>query len=149
MTNLKIDIDPREDKDKNVYYLGKLHVPMSINAAKGVAFLIFTSEDGSEQLQIANVDSDQNFYSKFKLFNDKIKIKLDKREDKNGQKFYVAKLKFNGTIDLSEASFVIFLSKSGNEELQVVGKIKKTVTKPTIITKRKTTKLTTELLPPL
>jgi hypothetical protein len=147
MVNLKIDIDPREDKDKNIYYLGKLHVPMTIDASKGVAFLIFTSEDGSEQLQIAHVDIEQNFYSKFKAFNDKIKVKLEKREDKNNATFYIAKLKFNGTIDLSESSFVIFLSKAGSEELQIVGKIKKTFNKPDVIKKKRriVKSITTEL----
>lgn len=137
MVNLKVDIDPREDKDKNIYYLGKLHVPMKIDASKGVAFLVFISEDGAEQLQIAHVDVEQNFFAKCKIFDDKIKVKLEKREDKNNQIFYLAKLKFNGSIDLSESSFVVFVSKPGSEELQIVGKIKKNNNKPTIIKKRK------------
>jgi hypothetical protein len=137
MVNLKIDIDPREDKDKNIFYLGKLHVPLKIDASKGVAFLVFVSEDGSEQIQVAHVDIDQNFYSKFKTYPDKIKIKLDKRQDKNGQVFYVSKLKFNGTIDLSESSFIAFLSKPGAEELQIVGKIKQTNQSKIVIEKRK------------
>lgn len=54
--NLTIDLKKRTDIDGNKFYVGKLEFPGSINCKDGVVFLIFVSDDGSEQLQIANMD---------------------------------------------------------------------------------------------
>lgn len=123
MSNFKIELDPREDKDHQIYYLSKKSGPLSINCKKGVAFLLFTSEDGNEELQIANLDNDSGHYSTFYRKDDRLKIRLDKRQDSYGKHFYVAKIKSNFTIDCSDVSFLAFLSKEGKEELQIVGRI--------------------------
>lgn len=123
MSNFKIELDPRQDKEQQIYYLSKKSGPLSINCKKGVAFLIFTSEDGNEELQIANLDNDNGHYSTFYRKDDRIKVRLDKRQDSYGNSFYVAKLKSNFAIDCSDVSFLAFLSKEGKEELQIVGKI--------------------------
>jgi hypothetical protein len=123
MSHFKIELDPREDKDRQIYYLSKKSGPLILNLKKGVAFLIFTSEDGNEELQIANLDNDTGHYSTFYRKDDRLKIRLDKREDSYGKLFYVAKLKANFNIDCSDISFLAFLSKEGKEELQIVGKI--------------------------
>lgn len=123
MSNFKIELDPREDKEQQIYYLSKKSGPLSINCKKGVAFLIFTSEDGNEELQIANLDNDTGHYSTFYRKDDRLKVRLDKRQDSYGNCFYVAKLKSNFMIDCSDVSFLAFLSKEGKEELQIVGRI--------------------------
>lgn len=123
MSNFKIELDPREDKDQQIYYLSKKSGPLTLNLKRGAAFLIFTSEDGNEELQIANLDNDTGHYSTFYRKDDRIKVRLDKRQDSYGKKFYVAKLKANFNIDCSDVSFLAFLSKEGKEELQIVGKI--------------------------
>lgn len=123
MSHFKIELDPREDKDRQIYYLSKKSGPLILNLKKGVAFLLFTSEDGNEELQIANLDNDTGHYSTFYRKDDRLKIRLDRREDSYGQVFYVAKLKANFNIDCSDISFLAFLSKEGKEELQIVGKV--------------------------
>jgi hypothetical protein len=122
MLNFKIELDPREDKEQQIYYLAKKSAPILLDCRKGVAFLLFVSEDGNEELQIANLDNDTGHYTSFSRKDDRIKIKLDKREDSYNKTFYVAKLRANFTIDCSDVSFLAFLSKEGREELQIVGK---------------------------
>lgn len=52
-SNLKIDLYPRKDVDGNTFYVGKLKVKANLNLEDGVTFLIFVSDKGNEQLQIA------------------------------------------------------------------------------------------------
>ena len=54
--NLKIDLHPREDKDGRIYYVGKIKAPALLTLKDGATFLIFISDHGSEQLQIACMD---------------------------------------------------------------------------------------------
>ncbi len=61
-TNLIIDLKAREDKDGKIFYVGKLKAPVAINCAKGAVFLVFISDHGGEQIQIAlmnNKDDDE------------------------------------------------------------------------------------------
>lgn len=56
---LRVTLFAKKDKNQKTYYVGKSKFPGMINFAKGVVFIIFTSEEGSEELQIAeDVDSD-------------------------------------------------------------------------------------------
>jgi hypothetical protein len=137
MSNFKIELDPREDKDSQIYYLSKKSGPLILNLRKGVAFLIFTSEDGNEELQIANLDNDNGHYSTFYRKDDRLKIRLDKRQDSYGKSFYVAKMKANFNIDCSDVSFLAFLSKDGKEELQIVGKLDNSSRQERVSKKRK------------
>ena len=54
--NLTIDLKKRKDKDGNIFYVGKLEFPGNIKCDEGVVFLIFVSDEGGEQLQIASMD---------------------------------------------------------------------------------------------
>lgn len=54
--NLTIDLKTRVDGDGNKFYVGKLEFPGNINCKDGVVFLIFISDEGGEQLQIATMD---------------------------------------------------------------------------------------------
>lgn len=55
--NLTIDLKARKDIDKKVFYIGKLKFPGTIDCKDGVAFLVFVSDNGEEQLQIAPMSS--------------------------------------------------------------------------------------------
>lgn len=55
--NLTIDLKARQDKDKMTFYVGKIEAPVLIDCSKGVVFLIFVSDQGDEQLQIALMDN--------------------------------------------------------------------------------------------
>jgi len=124
LNNLGIPIDPRLDKEEEVYYIGRLKTPISINLEEGVTFLVFLSKDGEEELQIAPNDKENTMFSRYTIRGNKMKIRLDRREDKDGRSFYVCKVRHPGRINcLSEACFMVFTSREGNEELQITGDI--------------------------
>lgn len=52
---LHLSLEPITDRNGNTYYIAKLKGPFTINCKDGVAFMVFVSEPGSEELQIANV----------------------------------------------------------------------------------------------
>jgi hypothetical protein len=56
--NLTLDLKSRKDVDKNTFYVGKLKFPGTIDCSKGVVFLVFTSDQGEEQLQIGMMDDE-------------------------------------------------------------------------------------------
>ena len=62
--NLTIDLKARKDRDGQTFYVGKLEFPGNIDCRGGVAFLIYVSDTGEEQLQIASInkkDKDKDF----------------------------------------------------------------------------------------
>lgn len=63
---LCIDLDKRIDNDGKVFYIARLRAPVLIDAKDGVCFLIFTSDEGSEQIQICPMTSkrDRTSYDK-------------------------------------------------------------------------------------
>jgi hypothetical protein len=51
--NLTIDLKARKDVDGQTFYVGKIKGPVLIDCSDGASFLIFVSDQGEEQLQIA------------------------------------------------------------------------------------------------
>lgn len=58
--NLVIDLKARKDVDGKTFYVGKLEAPVLIDCSEGASFLIFISDKGEEQLQIAPMDNKEN-----------------------------------------------------------------------------------------
>jgi hypothetical protein len=58
--NLTIDLKARKDVDGQTFYVGKLKCPIMIDASEGVVFLVFVSDKGEEQLQIATMDKKED-----------------------------------------------------------------------------------------
>jgi len=54
--NITIDLKAKPDKDGRIFYVGKIEAPVLIDCKDGAVFLIFVSDRGDEQLQIANMD---------------------------------------------------------------------------------------------
>jgi hypothetical protein len=52
---LKIDLEPQKDRSGNTYYLGKIKGPFTIDCSDGVAFLIFISNPGEEEMNISSI----------------------------------------------------------------------------------------------
>lgn len=123
-SNLTVDLEPRSDKKGNIYYIGRLKAPVSLDFTSGITLLVFLSESGDEELQIAVNDKENTTFSKFTKKRDRLEIKLDGRTDQHGQKFFVAKIQMNGNIRCHEETvFLIFISREGSEEIQIVGKM--------------------------
>jgi hypothetical protein len=55
--NVVIDLKARKDIDGQIFYVGKVKAPVSIDCSHGAVFLIFVSDKGDEQLQIALMDN--------------------------------------------------------------------------------------------
>ena len=55
--NIVIDLKARKDVDGQVFYVGKVKAPMLIDCHQGAVFLVFISDKGEEQLQIAVMDN--------------------------------------------------------------------------------------------
>jgi hypothetical protein len=55
--NLTVDLKARPDVDGRTFYVGKLKFPGTIDCKEGVVFLIFVSDTGEEQIQIAPLNS--------------------------------------------------------------------------------------------
>lgn len=50
--NLTIRLKSKLDRDGCKYHIGKLKGPFTIDCRDGIAFLIFTAEDGAEEIQV-------------------------------------------------------------------------------------------------
>lgn len=59
--NVTIDLKSRKDKDGQTFYVGKIKAPVLIDCKEGAVFLVFVSDHGEEQLQIALMDNKENF----------------------------------------------------------------------------------------
>ncbi|MDP2683489.1 MAG: hypothetical protein Q8P20_00375 [bacterium] len=126
INNLKVELDVREDANKNIFHLGRLRAPCKIDLTRGVTFLIFVSDSGEEELQIACNDKENTIFSKCYKQSDRFKVPIEDREDQYKKTFYVAKIQYNGYIDCGAKDgvvFIVFTSKAGAEELQIVGEI--------------------------
>lgn len=55
--NVMIDLKARKDKDGMIFYVGKIKAPVLIDCSMGAVFLVFVSDRGEEQLQIALMDN--------------------------------------------------------------------------------------------
>lgn len=55
--NIIIDLKPRKDVDGQIFYVGKVKAPVLIDCSVGAVFLVFVSDKGEEQLQIAIMDN--------------------------------------------------------------------------------------------
>lgn len=55
--NIVIDLKARKDVDGQKFYVGKVKAPVLIDCSQGAVFLIFISDQGEEQLQIAVMDN--------------------------------------------------------------------------------------------
>lgn len=55
--NVVIDLKARKDVDGQIFYVGKVKAPVLIDCKEGAVFLIFISDKGEEQLQIALMDN--------------------------------------------------------------------------------------------
>jgi hypothetical protein len=58
--NLTIELRARQDKNKQTFYVGKLRAPVLIDCSEGAVFLIYVSEEGSEEMQVALMDDKDN-----------------------------------------------------------------------------------------
>jgi hypothetical protein len=55
--NVTIALNARKDRDGQAFYVGKIKAPVLIDCTQGAVFLIFVSDKGQEEMQIALMDN--------------------------------------------------------------------------------------------
>lgn len=130
MENFRIDPEAKPpiflkkvwDSSNNPYYIGKLQFPATLIFDRGISFFVFVSEDGYEELQIAPMDPSRRSRSKHSatMSGGRFSIDLHPVVDRNGSTYYVGEAVGFAKLDLYRGVFfTIFLSKPGQEEIQI------------------------------
>lgn len=130
MDPLKVELEPRVDRDSKTWHLGKQKHPTMLKLNKGVDFYIYLSEsdDALNQLHIVSSSSNEYYDPKNYLnpriirtnnINSNLGIDLEKRfiDDKP---YYYGNLRHDGILDFSlGVSFLVFTVDEGSEQLQI------------------------------
>jgi hypothetical protein len=106
----------------NPYFIGKLQFPATMEFEQGVSFMVFTSDDGMEELQIAPTDPNRIVNRKKGLYinNGKFSIDIHPMIDANGLTYYVGEANDLSKLDLRQGIFfTIYTSISGQEQIQI------------------------------
>lgn len=122
--SMQVTLSSLLDRNGNIYHIGRVNFPGYIDCNDGVVFLIFLSEEGEETLHITTINNENTTYSQVTRRPDRIKIPLESRMDQNNKKFFLCKLQTKGFIDCrNPVTFLIYTSKEGSEELQIISNI--------------------------
>lgn len=82
MSKIRIDLEERIDNFGKKFYIGKLKGPYLIDCNEkttgGACFLVFLSEPGNEELQIAPIENATNKIKKPKIYKQIKRGKNDK-----------------------------------------------------------------------
>jgi len=121
---LRVNLFRLTDSESNPYFVGKLQFPGDLNFKRGISFMVFVSETGSEELQIGPVDerkqSGKVLQNRGIRTSNKIHIDLHSLLDSNDNKFYLGEARGPMHIECEDGIFIaIFLSREGHEELQI------------------------------
>lgn len=57
---LTVDLKKNLDRNGRPYYFGALKFPGNIDAREGIAFMVFVSEEGNEELQVGALRERKN-----------------------------------------------------------------------------------------
>lgn len=124
-SGFKIDLDPRNDAQQQIFYVGRNQWSLILHFKRGAAFSIYLSEDGNEELEITRPKSGDTFLPlRRRIGNDgivdKYIVPLERRVDDSNRPFYYGVVQDELDLDM-EAGFVflVFTSKPGKEELQI------------------------------
>lgn len=123
----KIQLSRQLDHNEDPYFIGKLQVPMTMDFDEGVSFMIFTSEEGYEELQIGPLDPMRRAKSRKDgtgFVAGRLSIDLHPMKDKNDKTYYIGEIVGPVVMKLRDGIFfTIFTSVDGEEELQI-GKLR-------------------------
>jgi hypothetical protein len=54
--NISFSLEKKLDRDNKPYYVAKVKAPITINCNDGAVFLIFTADEGCEEMQLASLE---------------------------------------------------------------------------------------------
>jgi len=110
------------DSNGNPFYIGKKQLCGDLNLENGGSFMVFVSEEGVEELQIAPMHplKVKLHRSNVRIVNRHVEIPLRALQDQNGKTYYVGEAVADVSWDLNiGVFFTIFLSREGGEVLQI------------------------------
>lgn len=116
------------DRDGNPYYIGKLQFPGVIDLGEGASIMLFTSEEGAEELQIGILDPRKRSGKVRKTSRGsvggtegKIRIDLHAVKDSKGRTFYIGEVVAPVIIGCKRKGifFSAFTAQPGVEEIQI------------------------------
>ena len=127
-TPMKISLDVREDRYHQNFYIGWCASPIKLSLKKGVAFMIFLSEEGYEELHICNARPNSKFSSIKKSLNkdgvvDRYFVNLEKKIDDYDNPYYIGIIQDDDleiSLDDPGMVFMVFTSREGSEQIQIV-----------------------------
>lgn len=114
-------LDPKTDRDQNIYHVGRIQGPAKLNFKEGVIFLAFLSEEGDEELKISCAKPGSICDTVRRKMDDgtveRYVIALQRRED-----YYMALVQDdNLELDLKDGYvFFVFTSSEGSEQLHIM-----------------------------
>ncbi len=111
------------DANGQPFFIGKLQFPGTMEFDKGVSFMVFVSEEGVEELQIAPLDPSRRSKShrdSSGINGGRFSVELNPMVDRAGNTYYVGEARGFVQMDLRQGIFfTIFVSRPGSEELQI------------------------------
>jgi len=111
------------DANGQPFFIGKLQFPGTMEFDKGVSFMVFVSEEGVEELQIAPLDPSRRSKShrdSSGINGGRFSVELNPMVDRAGNTYYVGEARGFVQMDLRQGIFfTIFVSRAGSEELQI------------------------------
>jgi len=130
--NFQIDPDAKcrvelnkipRDANGKPYYIGKLQWPGTLDFEEGASFMVFVSDNGCEEIQIAPLDPLRRSKSRREgsgMNNGRFSIDLHPMQDRDGNVYYVGEALGPVSMKLRNGIFfTIFVSREGYEELQI------------------------------
>jgi hypothetical protein len=130
MDPLKVELEPKTDRDSKIWHLGKQKHPTILKLNKGVDFYIYLSdsEEGLNQIHIVSSSSNEYYDPRKYLspriirsnnINSNLGIDLEKKSI-DGIEFFHGTLKHDGVLDFNNGiSFLVFTADEGSEQLQI------------------------------
>lgn len=118
----KILLIKSSDKDGYPYYTGKFQFPGTLEFDAGISFMVFVSEEGQEELQIAPLDPSRRSRATRNeaILSHKLSINLHPQKDINGKTYYIGEAMGVAELKLRHGIFfAIFVSREGEEEIQI------------------------------
>lgn len=118
----KIDLYKKLDSNGDPYYTGKLQANYIMDLNAGQSFMVFTADEGAEQIQNGPLHPARKKFTKPPITSgERITIPLKRHQDSFGNDFFVGELAQPATqINLTHGLFfTVFTSRKGHEQIQI------------------------------
>jgi len=124
---VQIPLVKKFDNKGNAFYIGKMQLSAFFDLRAGNSMMVFTSEEGAEEIQMSPMDPSKRSRNKKDIITQRyadngsrIIIPLEKRQDSNKQNYFVGEWHGIGLISARKGLFfTVFTSVEGKEVIQI------------------------------